>query len=333
MSIRNHMSRLTEGILDQNGVIKPGATDGEKRSGALTAPGALAHFSKDYQNLESELAKAKASLGVPALLDVSAIVSSPYQTRSIDELRITELMANLAHNALSTPVTVRKLSDAPAYELIAGHHRLEAFKRLGRAEIPGSIISANDAQAERLVFYDNLIAPQLNDYEKYLGFAQLKKSQNLTLEHMAIESGLSTPMIGFIMSYERLPANVLTAISKHPGAVKGILIQKLAALPSNYNDRIIESIGKIADGSLLPVHAIRWILDKTKTQTKPKVTLIRSGRFKFADVSRKDGHLSIKFTNTEDAQFLEDALIDLVKKHATNHSKSKLSAPGEKFEE
>lgn len=336
MSLKNHMNRFSNLVLDippskvagQPPETEPTSESGEPttpdaasaaagppRNKRLSAPGALAFFSKDFTDLEAEVSRLKASQGLPAEIALSDLQTSPYQTRRLNETKLAELIANLALNPLSTPITVRKL-DNGKYEIIAGHHRVEAFRRLGRAHISASVIGITDSEAERVVFYDNLLAPKLSDYEKYLGFAHLRKSRGLSLDQLATESGMSRTLIFNLLCFDRLPAVALTMVDKYPESVSANLVAKLVTLPESAAERTAEAIEMIGDGRLTQSNAIGWIQQRQKP-TKPETTTIRSGRLKYADVVRKDNHFTIKFSDVTDAEEIESALMEFLQQRAS----------------
>src|SRR5713101_4697366 len=54
---------------------------------------------------------------------------NPHQPRAqMDEAALAELMASIRDHGLLQPITVRKVGNR--YQVIAGHRRLEAFRRL-----------------------------------------------------------------------------------------------------------------------------------------------------------------------------------------------------------
>lgn len=314
MSLKNHMSKLTDGILDDSKQLPRPAQEKRIQVG-MTAPGGLAHFSKDFTDMKVEVDRLKASQGLPATLLIAELHTSPYQTRRLNEEKVAELTANLMANPLSTPITVRRIGK-DQYEIVTGHHRVEAFKHLGRKEIPASVIELTDAEAERLVFYDNLLAPLLTDYEKYAGFARLKSTRSISIEQLATEAGVSKALVGIIMSFERLPADVIEIIANNPTCVGANLASKLATIPDTLSSRVLEAVQLIADNRLSQAGAMAWVNQREKP-TKPETTTIKYGRFKFADVVTRDNQISIKFADPKDAVEIEQAIVALLKAHAT----------------
>lgn len=316
MSIQSRMSKLTDGIMDSGN--KPASSELPPPRKVTTAPAALAHFSADFNHLKVEVDRLKSTQGLPATIPLTQLHYRPNQTRRIDEKKVAELVANLMANPLLTPVTARKRSDEQ-YEVIGGRHRIEAYRRLGRAEIQVSVVDLSDDEADRLVFYDNLLAPQLTDFEKYQGFSQLKKARNISNDQLAMESGISKTLVTYLMSFDRLPEPVLNAIASQPSTVGANIALKLAMLPASMTDRTVQAIGLIADERLTQANAVAWIEQKDKP-TKPEATTIKSGRQRFADVVRRENQISIKFAAAEDAVELEQEILEFLREKSKRQS-------------
>lgn len=315
MNMKKHMQMFTAGILNpDDGPSAAARTAPPSRTG-MTAPGALAHFSKDFTDMEREVARLKQNQGLPATISRDLLDPSPYQTRKLDENKVAELVANLTANPLSTPITVRRVGER--YQIIAGHHRDAAYGVMGRKDIAVSVIDVTDAEAQRLVFYDNLLAPQLTDFEKFAGFAALRSARGMTMEQLATEAGISKTLVSYLMSFDRLAPEVFAAVEKHPTVIGATLAAKLATLPTQLNERTAQAIELLANGQLLSSNAIAWIEQKEKP-VKPESTTIKSGRYKYADVVRRDKQVTIRFADSEDADAIEQALIDLLQAKASS---------------
>lgn len=98
---------------------------------------------------------------------------SPFQYRyHIDDGRLQELMESIAARELYQPITVRPL-DTGTYEVVLGHRRLEAFRRLGRGTIPAIVREYDDAQAIRALLDENLKRADVNLFEQTEGVVRL----------------------------------------------------------------------------------------------------------------------------------------------------------------
>ena len=94
---------------------------------------------------------------------VAEIQPSPRNPRHRLE-GIDELAASIAEHQLLQPVVVRRRGRS-GYELIAGHRRLEAVKKLGWTEIPAVVRDETSAKAYILTLVENLQREDLTPRE------------------------------------------------------------------------------------------------------------------------------------------------------------------------
>ncbi len=71
------------------------------------------------------------------------------------EEKMQEMMKSIEANGLITPITVRPYGEGK-YQILAGHNRAEAFRRLEMSTIPATIMNVNDHQAKLVVVDTNL---------------------------------------------------------------------------------------------------------------------------------------------------------------------------------
>lgn len=106
-------------------------------------------------------------------IPVRDIQGSPFQYRYyLDGTHLQALMESIAARELYQPITVRPL-EAGAYEVVLGHRRLEAFRRLGREAIPAIVREYNDAQVVRALLDENLKRADVNLFEQTEGVVRL----------------------------------------------------------------------------------------------------------------------------------------------------------------
>ena len=107
-------------------------------------------------------------------LDPSRIRRSPYQVRT-DEAPDAALVASVATHGLISPITVRADADGEAYELIAGHRRLAAWREARPGEpVPAIVLEAGDMAAEDLLVAENFVRQDLSPIEQALTVKQLR---------------------------------------------------------------------------------------------------------------------------------------------------------------
>jgi ParB family transcriptional regulator, chromosome partitioning protein len=115
------------------------------------------------------------------LINISDIVDSPYQGRFFethealpaeDEKRIAELTRSIELNGLMQPIVVRKKTDN-TYELIDGHRRIMAYKRLSITEIKAIVKNYNDKEAQLFSIIGNLQRKNLSPIETAFAFRKV----------------------------------------------------------------------------------------------------------------------------------------------------------------
>lgn len=281
----------------------------------VPAPTQLMQFSEAFRTQSDELERLRIANGEGLQLDLSLIFPSPYQLRPLDEGRVLGLMANLEHNPLNTPIVVRLRPDGKTYETIAGHHRTEAFRRMNRRDILAVLSHADDDTAERLVFYDNLLAPTLCDYEKYLGFAQRKKSRNLSQGDLAAEAGISRQLVGYLLSFERLPKKAQELIAANPNVATANLFQSLAPLSEAHPDKVVSAVERVLAGKLAIMAAAGWVTQpETPARTSTAETVLKSGNSVYAKMRLKGSQLAIVFQSEAEATKVAELVQELLRK-------------------
>jgi ParB family chromosome partitioning protein len=101
--------------------------------------------------------------------------------RSLGEL--DELAASIAEHGLLQPVVVRQTGDR--FELIAGHRRLEALRKLGRDHVPAIVRGADADQAYVLTLVENLQRVDLRPTDEALALEKLIRERGWTTRQVA----------------------------------------------------------------------------------------------------------------------------------------------------
>lgn len=104
--------------------------------------------------------------------------------RQIDEATVGGLVDSIGTVGLINPIRVRAVADR--WEVIAGHHRLTACKRLGLAEITADIIESDDLHAELAMIDENLCRAELSPSERATCLSRRR----------AIYNELNNPLVG-----------------------------------------------------------------------------------------------------------------------------------------
>ncbi|MEJ6002623.1 ParB/RepB/Spo0J family partition protein [Paucibacter soli] len=328
--VASHLAGLTaqlEGSPDGPGMPAIGMR--RRGSAASSAPVALAAFSNDYQKLEQKVEELEAREGRPLVVEIVGLVYSPFHIGPIVESRVLGLVANLAENKLNSPIVVRRLADG-ALQVIAGRHRIEAYKRLGRTTIEAVLKEYTDEEVVALVFFDNLWAPVTPDYFKYLGFKQLQSQLNLSYSELATKSGISKTQVSRLLSFDKLPQEAHEIISANAEKFGANLAEKLAPLVADFAELIPRACSLVAAGELDQDLAADWVRDnvpgrehsQAKRAQAEKREISHEGR-KYATLAIKGKKLTITLPNPDEIAAIESALTKVLQDRAAASSKLK----------
>ena len=87
----------------------------------------------------------------------------PFQVR--DDAAMEELMQSIHDKGVLNPIVVRPKGDGE-FEILSGHRRTHACRRLGLLTIPASVRELSDEDAVDLMVYSNLHREQILPSEK-----------------------------------------------------------------------------------------------------------------------------------------------------------------------
>lgn len=100
-------------------------------------------------------------INMPITIDDIVIGSG---RREVDPAVVKRLSASIESIGLRHPITVRKKGEQ--YILIAGRHRIEAFRKLDREHIPACIVSMTNAEARMWEIAENLHRAELTKLQR-----------------------------------------------------------------------------------------------------------------------------------------------------------------------
>ena len=236
MSLKDHMQRVTSGLADVDGDLDKAAAKGRRGTGSMPASATLMHFSDDAREMAIEIEALKRDKGKAVRVAMDVCDDGPFHATPIDAGRVERLLANLRENGQNTPAVVRALP-GDRFQIVAGRHRKAALQALGQTDWDVVIRDYDDDLAERLTFYDNLLAPSLPDFYKYLSFASRKEHTGKSIGELAKESGLSDALVSNLLAFGKLPRTGLETIAAHPGLFGSAFARQAAALLPEHEAR------------------------------------------------------------------------------------------------
>jgi len=317
-NVGSHFGAITEMLTNGTAPVAPRAPRG---SAATSAPTSLAAFSADYQELEAQVTKLKEAQGQAMRVRLDLCDDGPHHTTPVDLERVARLQANLAMNPQSSPATLQRKPDG-RFNILAGRHRKAAMANLGHDEWDAVIRDVDEDTAERLTFYDNLLAPNLTDYARFRGFAQRKRSKGLTEQQIADEAGVHRTTVNRVMSFASLTAEMLSSVERMPSEIQATVTGNLVTDIVRHIDKkaplIAEGLAKVADQQLRVSDLVRTLEAPETAPVRQAVEqqVVRVGKAMFAKMSRREGRVIVDFADAADAQEAEQAVLALLKERA-----------------
>ncbi len=284
------------------------------RTEPRTAPGQLMNLQGRYVQAldENKTLMMRLQEAAPSELPISELREVAGRRRRLTAGQFEELTNNLKNNPLITPITVRKV-ETGGYEIISGHNRVEAFKVLGRERILAAIIESDDDQADLSAFYANLLQPDLPDFEKYLGFAEIERRHpKLTKAQIASNAGISASTITQLMSFGNLPDEAIQVLRKTPEILGANAAYNFAKLHTQGKGlRVVEAIRKLAAGAVDQSQALKFA--SANPASKPRVksgepVRVKAGKTVYCDLLRADKVLRLVFKSAEEAAEAQEAI-------------------------
>ena len=157
----------------------------------------------------------KPELPVIREIPVESIRPNPAQPRlSYESGALEELAESIRENGLIQPILVRQLLDGD-YELIAGHRRWMAVRKLGQPTIRAIVENRTDTESAVLALVENIQRRDLDCMEEARAIAGLIESTGMTQQEAARRLGKSQPAVANKLRLLRLPQDVLSLLRKN----------------------------------------------------------------------------------------------------------------------
>ncbi|MEF8701405.1 MAG: ParB/RepB/Spo0J family partition protein [Candidatus Accumulibacter sp. UW20] len=210
-------------------------------------------------------------------IPLDRIKPSPFQVRSLaDAAYVDQLAESIRENGLVAPVIVRKLLDSNNlatsieeglkllesnnFELVAGHHRVEACRVLGIPTVKGVIRELSDTAAALSLTIDNAVRKNLTDFERFKHISMLERTGACrTQDSVARALGVSQPLISNLKSYASLPPEALTLLESAPDVLGSTYAAQLKPFCQSHPLLVTEAIGLLVAGSLRQSRAVLWL--------------------------------------------------------------------------
>lgn len=184
-------------------------------------------------------------------IPLDKLIRSQYQVREVDDTYIEDLMESIKDTkGLISPIIVRVLNDG--YEVIAGHTRAEAFRRLGETHIEAIVRQLSDAEAAKALAADNVTRKDLTDYELYKQIAILFSNNFLKSNSEASRLlGRSRQDIIRYQAYGRMSHEIIDLLERRPNLFGASLAKDLVDLIDKGHGNVVTlACEKLFDGHI-----------------------------------------------------------------------------------
>ncbi len=271
------------------------------------------------RGLDSLIPGASAGSEEITSLPLQKVEPNPLQPRKLfDDEELQTLADSIAIHGIIQPLTVRKTENG-FYQIIAGERRWRAARLAGLAEVPVTVIEADETTVLELALIENLQRQDLNPMEEALGYKQLIDEHHLTQEQVAQQVGKSRPAVANALRLLTLPSSVcqmLTAGDITAGHARALLMlrtakeqeraaQKISALQLSV--RQAENMCKAMSKEVKPftppsIFEVDYIAECEKTLSKHLNRGVKITR------GKRKGKLELEFYGDDDLQILYEAL-------------------------
>ena len=324
--LKERLLARTAGVADRAesaAALRP--PDAQPRAATMPAQlGAFRLEAREYQErihqLQKELEEAKRNGKGSMKVPLSDLHEVEGRRRYKSTEAYAELRENLRHNKLATPVGIRPRIEG-GFEIVSGHWRTDSYRELGRAEIECVLDDSTEDEAALAAFYANLLQSDLTDYEKYLGFKDIRKRfPDMTQAKMAEQAGVNESVVSALMAFEDLPIEVLALLNERPallGATSGYALARLVR--SGNAERVVLAVRRLANKEFDETQAVRFAsTDPSKQKATPTATSfkVKAGRATYCDVRQAKNVVRLEFQSEAEAQAIQTALKEVLELRA-----------------
>ena len=219
----------------------------------------------DFNNFEKEVTEEAQNNGDVTEIELSKIISNPYQPRKVfDEEALEELAVSIKEYGIVQPIIVKK--SVSGYELVAGERRTKAARLAGLKTIPAIIKDFNDQEMMEIALIENIQRENLNPIEEAVSYENIIKLRGYTQEEFAKKFGKSRSHVTNLLGLLSLPEKVKDMVAK-----KQLTMGHARALSKVADeDKVIELANKIVNEGL-SVREIEKILTNQELPKRNKI--------------------------------------------------------------
>lgn len=155
----------------------------------------------------------------------------------IDEAYIEELGQSIKNHGLINPISIKRVGDR--YEVIAGHQRLLAARRVGIVLLECIVRDLDSDESLIITAHENMVRLDVNPVDEAVFLGRLVTEKSLAPEQIAKMLRRSLDWVEQRLTMLNYPANVLDAIGKKELSM-GAALYLMRITDEPYRDNLIE---------------------------------------------------------------------------------------------
>lgn len=193
------------------------------------------------------------------------------QPFKLNKDKVEKLAESIRDIGLATPLIVRVKNDK--YQILSGHHRFDACKKLGMEKIPCIIRKVSDQDAEKYVMECNIQRLKLlpSEYGKILErYMDIKETLDLTVEEVANKFGFSRKMLYRYVNLSKLTEDLQDQVDYERIYIEAIDL--LVKLSEEQQNKLCEFI-KLYPNKTIVVNSGKNILDMFAENDLENITI------------------------------------------------------------
>lgn len=202
------------------------------------------------------------------MIPLDQITDSPVAAPPADNDFIERLAESIQYLGFIEPLVVRVVPDG--YEMIAGHARAVALRRLGHATAPAVVMNLNDSNAWSAVAASSFVRQQrASDFDSWRQLAKLEASGAFkTNRELACALGRSPSELSKLRAFAKLPKVALDILEAQPALVDMTTMDHLVSTGLiNQSDLVTSAITQLAIGRIKrPGDILAWITKRAVTR-------------------------------------------------------------------
>jgi len=242
---------------------------------------------------------------------IESLVESPYQGRLVrklttkgksDDPAMQSLMDSIKSKGLMTPIIVRQQSEK--YEIVDGHRRVEAYRRLKKGEIDALVKEYDDKDAQVFSVIGNMMRQNLNLIEKAIALRKILDAKGFNQKELSKAMGKDESFVSDILNTLDMDQRIIDDLiaNKTTEDVRLLrAIRRIEKAKKNKSDKQWELYNRFVNGNMTRKDVINAVKESQgqvqlfKIEESPKLFSVHMKK-KLSDETKKE---IIEFLNSK----------------------------------